>query len=179
VNLGRVAVLLLLLAAGGCGGDDTSSAERWAGDVCTEVNEWADEVDAALETFADGGLALDEQEVRAAVDRVADATDELRTDLNALGPPETESGREAQEELEGLADDLREQLEAVEDALRRADEPLEAVAAIAGTLEATAKQLQERLDTLERLDPAGELADGFRNSDECKDLRERIREAGS
>lgn len=183
MNFRCVFVLPLALAASlvaaGCGGSDESSAEAWAGSVCAEANDWADEVDAALDTVADRGLALDEKDVREAADRLADATDELGTGLEELGPPETDSGGRAQEELDTLSAELREQLDEIGGALVGDQEPLEVVAPIATALAAAANQLQESLDSLERLDPAGELAEGFRNSDECEALRERIAAAGS
>ena len=179
----RLALLLLvlaaLLAAAGCGGDDEGSPEAWASSVCGSVNDWADEVDAALESVTEQGLALEEGDVRDAVDQVGEATEDLGNALDDLGPPETESGQAAQEELETLRDDIREQVDELDRALGRNPEPLQAVAAVATALAAAARGLQEGLDSLEGLDPGGELADAFESSEDCDALRERIENAGS
>ena len=172
-----VLVLAVLTIAVGCGGDD-GSGDDWAGDVCAEVNDWADEVDATIESLGEQGLELDEDDLRAAADRVSEATDDLEAGLEDLGPPETEQSQEAEAELERLADELREQLGVIEGALGGND-PLEAAATVATAFAAAANEVQRSIDTLESLDPGGELADDFEDSDECDELRERVENTGS
>jgi hypothetical protein len=171
-----LAAAALLVA--GCGGDDGRSAEEWAGGVCTELNEWVDELDATFDSISEGGIDLDEDDIRSAADRIAEATEDLQSGLSELGAPEIDSGRRAQEEVEALAERLRRQLDEVEAALAREREPLAAVATVAEALAAAARRLQQTLESLARLDPAGELADGFQNSEECDTLRERVAGSG-
>lgn len=177
MRLPAVAVPLLALAVGlaaaACGGDDRS-VETWATTVCAEVNEWADDVDVAIETFADQGLAVDQDDVRRAASSVADATESLEADLNELGPPETEAGRRAREELESLSEALRGRLDEIEGAIDSDAQPLEVVAMIAAALASAANEVQETMDALEGIDPGGELAAAFRESDQCDTLRRRI-----
>lgn len=179
----RVTALALVLAAtlgaAGCGGEDEGSAEDWASSVCSNLNDWADEVDSAFESLSEEGLALDESDVRGAVDGVTEATDELVDDLDDLGAPESDSAGRARDELDALGDDLRGQLAAIERALEGEREPLEVVAAVTTALAAASTLLQETLDDLEGLDPAGELVAGFRNAEDCDTLRERIAGGGS
>ena len=172
-----VLVLALMAIAVGCAGDE-GSGDDWAGDVCAEVNDWADEVDATIESLGEQGLELDEDDLRAAADRVSEATDDLEAGLEDLGPPETEQGQEAEAELERLADELREQLGVIEGALGGND-PLEAAATVATAFAAAANEVQRSIETLENLDPGGELADEFEDSDECQKLRERVENTGS
>jgi hypothetical protein len=178
-----VAVLVLALALAtalaGCGGDDEGSGDDWAAGVCAEVNGWADELDATLESLGEEGLELDQDDLRAAGDRVSEATDELEAGLDELGPPETESSQAAEQELEQLRAELRKQLDVIEAALEGEDEPLQAVATVASAAATAANQLQLSLDTLEGLDPGGELSEDFENSDECQALRERVENTGS
>lgn len=173
-----VLALAILTLAAGCAGDE-GSGDDWAGGVCAEVNDWADEVDATIESLGEQGLELDEDDLRAAADRVSEATDDLEAGLEDLGPPETEEGQEAEAELERLADELREQLGVIEGALGGGNDPLEAAATVATAFAAAANEVQRSLDTLESVDPGGELADDFEDSDECKTLRERIENTGS
>jgi uncharacterized tellurite resistance protein B-like protein len=178
----RRAWLLLPLAAAlvltGCGGDDGGDAEGWANDVCVDISEWVGEVDSAVESLTEGGLALDEADLREAADRVAEATDDLAADIEELGVPEVEDGRRAQAEVRSLLEALREQYEAAQEALAASLEPLETVARIATALSAAATQLQASLDDLAGLDPAGELADAFRSSEDCDALREQVARIG-
>lgn len=171
-----LAIVLLLPA---CGGDGGGNAEEWAGSVCGDVSEWLTDVDGALETIGAEGLGLDEADLREAVDRVGEATDELTGDLGQLGPPEIDAAERAREELEKLLAELREQYDAAEQALAASLEPLETIARLASALAAAANQLQATFDELEGLDPGGELADGFRESDDCVALREQIADLGS
>ena len=110
---------------------------------------------------------------------MGEATDELANDLEELGAPELESGQQAQEEVRSLLDALGEQYEAAQQALAANLAPLETVARIATALSAAAAQLQATLDDLEGLDLGGELAEAFRNSDECEALREQMENVGS
>jgi hypothetical protein len=179
----RVAVLLIAIAGAllvaGCGDSDDGSSDDWAANVCAEVDEWVDEVDATFESLAERGSQLDEDDVQTAADRVTEATDELEAGLDDLGPPETEESRQARQELESLGDALRGHVDEIEGALAGDREPLEAVAAVATAFAAAANDLQRSLDTLERLDPGGELAEDFRTADECVALRERFEDTGS
>ena len=179
---GRYGLLALTLAVGlalsGCGGDDGGGAEAWAEDVCVDISEWVGEVDSAVASLTDGGLTLDEADLREAADRVGEATDELAAGIEELGVPEVEDGERAQTEVRSLLEALRDQYEAAQQALAASLEPLETVARIATALSAAATELQASLDDLTGLDPAGELGDAFRSSEDCDALRERVASIG-
>jgi hypothetical protein len=166
--------LALSVTLAGCGGDDEGGAEGWADDVCVNIAEWVGEVDSAVQSLTEGGLALDEADLREAADRVGEATDELAADLEELGAPEVEEGARAQAEVRSLLEALRDQYEAAQQALAASLEPLDTVARIATAISAAARQLQASLDDLAGLDPAGELADAFRGSEDCDALREQV-----
>jgi methyl-accepting chemotaxis protein len=151
-------VLATALAAGGCGGDDEAGAEGWANSVCANLSEWVTEIDEAVKSVTDEGLALDEDDLDAAVDQARDATDDLANDLEELGPPDTE---------------------AVEQAVDEDGEPLELVATVAAALSAAADELRQTFSRLEEVDPGGELEDAFRNSEDCDSLREQVENIGS
>jgi chromosome segregation ATPase len=168
------------LVVTGCGGDDGgASAEDWANDVCVSIGEWVGEVDSAVESLTEGGLALDEAGLREAADRVGGATDELAADLQELDAPEVDDVRQAQMEIRSLLEALRDQYEAAQQALAASLEPLQTVARIATAISTAATELQASLDDLARLDPAGELAGAFRDSEDCDALREQVASIGS
>ena len=172
-------VLVLVLATAGCGGDDDGGAESWANGVCSNLEEWITDVDAAVRSLTEEGLDFEEGDVREAVDEARGATDELVADLRELGRPETEAGEQAEQELEELSDELREQFEMLEERLDRTTAPLELAATAAAATSAALVQLSNTLAALEQLDPGGELEDAFRNSEECDSLREQVEEIRS
>jgi methyl-accepting chemotaxis protein len=172
-------VLAIVLVASGCGGGDEGSAESWANSVCSDLSEWITDVDEAATSLTNQQGGFDEADIRAAIDQIRAATDELAGDLRQLGPPEVEAGQEAQEELDQLSTELREQLETVQRTLETNDEPLELAAAVAGALARATSQLQDTFEDLQGLDRGGELEDAFRNSEDCDSLREQAGDSGS
>ena len=178
-RLAVAAVLALALAAAGCGGDDEDaggSAEgdraptEWAETVCSSVATWTSTVRALPETLR-GSLsaeALDD-----AVSDVREATDELIDSLRDAGRPDTDSGDEARDELNRLADDLRVQLDVITNAVEGADTPTETLGAVAdatAALSGMGNSLTTTLGDLEEIDASGELEDAFRDAEACDDL---------
>jgi hypothetical protein len=171
----RVAALVAVAAvaafAAGCGGDDESSAESWAGNVCTAFSDWRDAVTEAGESLRAGPTTADDLE--AAVDDLGQATEDFVDDLRGLGQPETDAGQEAQDALDVLADDVEQDLEDLESALEGVEGvqgALEAAGVVATILSTMGAQLGAAFDELEQLDPAGELSDAFESSEACSSL---------
>lgn len=182
-GLGLLAVVLaLVLALGGCGGDDDdsgSSAESWAGSVCSNLSEWITDIDASVKSVTDEGLGINQDTLRDAVDEAKTATDEVRSDLDQLEAPDTEAGEQAKEELDDLRDELQEQTDAVERAVEENGGPLEIAGTVAAALSTAINQLKESFESLQDVDPGGEIEDAFRNSDDCDSLREQIEDIRS
>ena len=93
IRLGLTLVLSATLAilSAGCGGE-TSAEEEWAGDLCTAVSDWQDQVEQSADDVSEqlqspgaGTLAAIDAEIQEAVD----ATETLGEDLNELQPPDT------------------------------------------------------------------------------------------
>ena len=165
-------VLAVALPPTGCGRSADASAEDWAANLCGSLSAWVTEVDSAQQTLSDKGLNLSERDVRTAVERAADASDELLADLKELGPPGTKARRQVEAELDELESALRDQVETVEEELRAGFEPLYYAGFIAVTLSPAAHGLEETLQNLELLDPGGELEQALRDSEDCVALRE-------
>ena len=177
-RVGSTVIIAALLGVAGCGGGaDEGSAEAWADDLCGSLNGWVADVDEALEGLTDEGLQLDRADVDEAVDSVAGATDELGNELDELGPPETESGQEAQEVVTDLRATLRDDVEAVENALS-GDAPLEAVSTVAEALASAADALQESYAQLVELDPGGQLESALQDAEGCEALRDQLADVG-
>jgi hypothetical protein len=173
-RLSLLALLASALLLAACGGEDDDSAEAWAGDVCGALDGWVVDIEETLTSLTEEGLAIDKADLTAAVDDTKQATDELVDELRGIGPPETESGTEAKEQVDELASGLQSQLETVEDAVQADTPVLELVSTVSAALSTAATQLEDTLESLADLDPGGELEDAVRNADECDELRDRV-----
>jgi hypothetical protein len=176
----RAAGLIIVLALGtfgaaGCGGSDGGSssqpsAEEWAGDVCSSLKTWSDSVKSAT-TSLQGNVTADS--LKSAGEDVENATKTLVDDLKGLGTPDTESGDKAKETVDNLSDELDQDANKIDSALKEAKGAsgvLDAVSVVTSTLSTMAGQFQTALSNLEQLDPKGELEDAFSSSDSCKSL---------
>ena len=172
-------VVVAVLTAAGCGDDEQAGVEGWANGVCGNLSEWITDVDGAVKSLTEDGLALDEDDLRDAVDQAQDATDELTEDLRDLGPPETPSGQRAALELETLRSDLQEQVDRVEGAVSGSGGPLEIATSVAAAVAAAIARLEETVDVLRQLDAGGELEAAFANADDCESLRQQLDDIGS
>ena len=172
-------VVVLALSLSACGGDDESASEEYANGVCSSLNRWVTDVQSAVQSVSDQGLAIQEDDVRAAVDDVSDATARLVDDVEGLGPPETEAGNQARTELDELGTELTQQVESVEEALDSGQGVAAIVASVTASISAAATAVQTTYDELRNLDAAGELQDAFTNGDDCEALRTELENIGS
>jgi membrane protein implicated in regulation of membrane protease activity len=179
-GLGPVALLAaIVLALAGCGGDETSASEEYANGVCSSISTWVTDVQATVQSITDAGLATSRDDIERAFDETQQATDTLLEDLQGLGPPDTEDGQQAQEELDALGTQLRQQLDVIEQAID-SGEGLPAIAAQVSTaISAAANAVNTVYQDLQGLDPAGELRDAFENSDDCNALGDQLNEIRS
>ena len=94
---------------------------------------------------------------------------------NALGRPDTHAGQEAQDTLNGLADDLSDEADTIESAVEDVSgvsEVLGAVSTVSSTLLTMGEQVGSAVSRLEALDGAEELKDAFEEADSCSELTE-------
>ena len=171
-----VALLAVFLTIG-CGGDDdsgssdASSTTEWAQGLCSAISDWTTSVSSATGSLKEDDLS--EEGVKSAVGDVKSATSTFVDDVKGLGTPDTESGQEAKESLDQLADNLDNELAMIESATDRASGVsgvLAAVSTISGTLSTMSQQIASTVSELEQIDAGGELEDAFTEADACNDL---------
>jgi hypothetical protein len=174
-----ISVLAAVLLLAGCGGDSGSSAsEDYANSVCGDLSTWVTDVDGAISSLTDAGLATDKEDVQSAVDQATDATNELLSSLEELGLPETDAAQQAKSELDSLGATLRQQVETIEQALDAESGPVALAATVTAALSTAASAVESTYNDLRGLDPGGELDDAFENADDCESLREQVDEIG-
>lgn len=173
--VGAILVLALSFAAAGCGSDDDESAEQWANDVCVELDTWADGITNTVTGVMSKGLSVTRTDLQAAANQAVAATDRLVDGLHEIGPPDTDSGEQAQDEIQQLADGLQQHAKnarsIVEDAPRTPAGAVAAGQAVLGEVGAAADEAQSTLDALRAL--GSDLRDGIEAASACTKLRER------
>jgi membrane protein implicated in regulation of membrane protease activity len=171
--------VLLVLALAGCGGDDASASEDYADGVCMSLSTWVTEVQETVQSLTDAGLATSREDLQASWDETKDATETLVNDLEQLGPPETEDGEQVKSELDALATELTQQVDAIEQALNSGGGVTAVAAEVSTAISAAANAVETTYQDLRELDPAGELREAFEDSDDCDALEEQLDEIGS
>lgn len=179
IRLGATLVLSASLAilGAGCGGD-TSAEEEWAGDVCSAVSSWQDQVEQssddvreALQSPGAGTLAAIDAEVQ----EIIDATDKVGDDLRELEPPDTEAGDQAKQELDTLAV----QLEATATNTKETFDSLPegaSITEVATALEPLVPTIQSLVASVSSTftavkESGSELKEGFDKADSCEKYR--------
>jgi len=173
-----VVPLAAMLIASGCGGSgggsSKSSAETWADGVCGSLNTWKSSVTDAGASITGGSMSQDQ--VTSAVNQVKDATSKLSSDLKGLGRPDTESGQQAQQELQQLGDGIEQHANKARDLVDGASGSgaagiVDTARSLLVEIGAAADQLKSALTSLEQ---AGQdIRDGIQSSDSCQKLRDR------
>jgi len=168
-----VAACCLAVLAGSCGGDD-SSADAWAGDFCTAVEDWRERVQDASGRLAEQKTFSDD-ELDDAIHEAVAAFDDFLADLGKLGPPDVQARDEIEQELDHLESVLRERAAnaraGVDQPAGTLSEALGRLAALARELSASAASLEATIANIRRLDPAGELKQTLESSDACASLK--------
>lgn len=168
---------MLAFAAAGCG-DDSSEAETWANSVCSTVSDWqkeieqaAEDVRAELQAPSAGTIATIETQIRGAVT----ATQQLTSDLKAIGAPDVESGTQAKQQVDALASQLmaavniaKNSVDALPEStnLNQLAQELLPLAPAIQTLAQSASKTVEAIET-----SSDDLKQGFEDADACKPYR--------
>lgn len=167
-----VAACCLSLLAASCGGDD-SSAEAWADDFCTAVEDWRERVQDAAAELAEPAT-LSEEQLDDSIRQAVAASDDLLADLGELGLPDLEARDEIEQELDHLETVLRERATnaraGIDQPAGSVSEALARLAALSRELAAAAASIELTIEKLRALDPAGELKQALESSDACASL---------
>ena len=167
-------VASLGLVAAGCGGDDTSttSADEWAEEFCTIVQDWGDELERIGDELGDVSSLSSDSLEEAAGDADA-ATEDFVESVRDLGAPDTPSGDAVDQELDELADTVEAEREEIRTAVDDADGlggAADVVGTIGTSISAMGTALQGTLEALDGADAGGELQTALEDAEACDEL---------
>lgn len=161
------------LAVAGCGGSSRNSAETtaaattWAGGVCGAFTDWKTTMTAIAK---DVQQSPSQAKLSSALDDARSATKKLESKLRSLGAPQTDAGKQAQQELSTLADELDSGIASIQSATKQSAGVLETVSAVSTTLVKMKDDVQSSVAKLKQLDVNGELSKAFADAPECASL---------
>jgi hypothetical protein len=168
-----VAACCVAVLAASCGGDD-SSADAWADDFCTAVEDWRERVQDASGRLAEQ-KTFSEDALDDAIHEAVAAYDDFLAELGKLGPPDVQAREEIEQELDHLESVLRERAAnaraGIDQPAGTLSETLGRLAALARELAASAASIEDTIANLRQLDPAGELKQALESSDACASLK--------
>ena len=157
-------------------------AAQWASGLCAALAAWEasvrEQVTRPGPTPTVTGQSPSERlrgEVRARMNGLAEATDQLRSELEQLGAPGTAAGTAVKAELSGLSARLEAhvaELKSMATAPVSGVGELQAQAAKIRDIVTTAlADVQQTVDRVKSLDPAGELSTALASAPACQVLR--------
>jgi hypothetical protein len=166
-----------MIAAAGCGAG-ASPEEKWADSVCSNIGDWKsqvqqakDDIGAKLNSPRAGTLAAINTDVGDAVD----ATNQLATELKAIGPPDTEKGAQAKQQVDALAAQLQATVSTAKQAVQSVPESAnlaqtaQKLAPLAPALQSLTTATSSALTSIQEDSEA--LKEGFDKADSCKQFR--------
>lgn len=177
--LGTAAGVLAVAAAGCGGGDEPSSgtsdatpASEWADGFCTAITTWTNELESLKDQFSSLS-SLSQDGLRTAADDLKVSTEQLVTDLQDLGTPDTESGQEVKAAIDDLASSLDAGVAEIETTVSGASGITEipgAASDVLASLSAMSEAFSSTLTTISDADAKRELEDALEASPACSDI---------
>ena len=178
MKIALIALILgLALVAAGCGGDDDETAEvtptaQWAEGFCAAIADWLAELETATGELREYKTLSQEAFDQAGTD-IRSATEDLATELRALGAPDTESGQEARQAVEtfataaeaGLAD-----IEQAVDDVFGGTKISDAIVPVTAALTSINEAYTTLFESFKELEPRKELQDALKKAESCDAL---------
>ena len=165
-----VGAATLALVAAGCGSDEpeVSATTQWAGDLCTAVDTWRDDISSVAASITSNPTR---DGLEDAADEAKESTEALIDTLRGLGAPETESGEDAQAALDTLSDELESDLDEIEEATEDVSDVqglIDAASQVSTAVSSITSSVSTAFGDLGALSDVGdELQDAFAEAEAC------------
>jgi hypothetical protein len=183
----------LLIAA--CAGDDDSKAtpeasipaatapaatiaaattpQVWAGDVCGALAAWEDSVKTIATDFSNG---ISKDSLSQKIDDAGQATQDLVDQLEAIGAPDTDSGKKVRKDIDKLTTDMQAGVEDIKSQVETLTDSgvggiVSGIDEIKGEVDELLKDVKHTLHEIRQLEPAHELSTAIKNDETCQSLR--------
>jgi methyl-accepting chemotaxis protein len=166
-----LASLTLSLGAAACGGDEEDPAAQYADSVCTGLSDWKSDLESTVQGVTDDLGSLSANEVGDAVDSALDSTRNLVDDLRGLGAPDTESGEQAKQDVDALADSLQQRADTLRDAADSGN-VVSVISAVTTEVQGAVQDVSQTLTELRQLEPGQDLRQAFEDDETCQSLTE-------
>lgn len=154
------------------------SATAWADSVCTSFTTWRTSITAISDVSGD---TLTPESLQQSLAAAATATETLVDDLQALGPPDLDSGDGLKEQLDSAASEIDASFDTLKQGAEDAADAgspsgfLQALAALAPQFQALLDLISATVDDLENAnvaeDAKAELQGAFENASSCQQLQ--------
>ena len=159
----------------------STSPKEWANDVCAAVQTFADSVDSTISDLK-GSESLDKAS-QDAMSGLESAATELHDTLAGLGRPRTSDGKKAQTAAQDLGDELNKNVAAIEEVLTpppsSPSDIASAFATIGSEIQKSVSQTKSTANTLKGLKPDGALRKAFQTAPACTQLKRGSSAVGS
>jgi uncharacterized phage infection (PIP) family protein YhgE len=167
-----LAVAATLVVGGAACGGETSAEEEWADSVCTDVGSWQDQLQQAeddIRTALESPGSETVSAIETAVRQAIDATRELSDNVEGLEAPDTDSGAQAQQQLDALAPQLESTATQAQQILGgAAEDPLQALEDLAALAPELQSAVTAASSTIEAIQQSGnDLQKGFEDAESC------------
>lgn len=161
------------------------AAAAWAAGFCGALAGWETSVRTQVTrppaTPTVAGQSPSERlrgEVRARLNGVAEATDQLLTDLHDVGPPRTGAAQEAAKELSALEARLRTSVDTLRAMVTKPVGDVSSLKAQAAQIKDIVRSaladVQQTVGRIQALDPSGELSGALASDPACRSLRHEM-----
>jgi hypothetical protein len=163
-----------VLLAAGCGkSSKPETAQEWANSFCSSVTTWKNSVTSTVSSLK--GSSLTKDSITSAFDDFKSATKTFENDVKKLGKPPTKSGDQAKQDVDNLTSQVDDSVQALQSAVNNASSGaggiLSAVSVASTEFTKVKTEVQSTFQSLQQLEPGGELQQAFQQSESCKSLK--------
>lgn len=174
------AVVLIVRLTDNEGGPISTTA--WADSVCTSLSDWRSSITSLAEV---GGGALTPGSLREKLGEADRATERLVDDLQNVGPPDLEAGKDIEQALDDASGALQASYASLKAGAQDAADAdtaagfLQALAALAPDFQSLLNQIGDTVATLQSAslfgDASAELEQAFSDAESCQQLGRELR----
>jgi hypothetical protein len=150
-----------------------TTPQVWASDVCGAIVTWEDSVKTIATDFSDG---ISKDSLSQKIDDAGQATQDLVDQLEAIGAPDTDSGKKVRKDIDKLSSDMQAGVEDIKSQAETLTDSgvggiVSGIDEIKGEVDELLKDVKHTFHEIRQLEPAHELSTAIKNDETCQSLR--------